>query len=216
MKSLLLILFGLSNLEFLTSAFASPLGGRRVLSSCLPEEEEEERVILYTSGDDLEKIVWFNKNKNWLMERSGGKQPKICQHEKRKGLVLRTPGRRLENEEVTNYLTKGRELDISHIKKIPKNLILVVYPPNHGDDLIPFTAPEGWEVRTAHHEDPLARGFLRQIGHLHGGLGVPTIVSYYLIQQQQKPSSSSFSGHKLQRAASVEDMLRLLIETPLE
>jgi hypothetical protein len=122
------------------------------------------------------------------MERSGGRAPRLCQSQGDRGLHLVLGGRRLRDKEVLTELKGRRGLDITNLQKPPKErFLLVVYPPKYTGDLPQL--PELWQgdVFTAHHEDPDARGFLKHLGHLHGGLGVPLPgqLSFYLCDGQR-------------------------------
>jgi hypothetical protein len=158
----------------------------------------EGRVILHTTRggeDNLQQLVWFNKNKKWLMERSGGLMPQICPVKEGGGNLkgglsyMHKNGRRLQSHEIIPYLKEKEDTSLVNMgRDIPKNIILIVYPVDHAEDHpIPTgDIPIGWRIKTAHHEEELAHGFLKQIGHLHGGLGVPQRVTYYLIQTRKQ------------------------------
>ena len=114
------------------------------------------------------------------MERSG-KEPVICDSPINK-LTYTDGRRRLEGDHLIRVLrAKAPEHHLLHTTKLPERIFLAVYPPTwSAEGFFNLEVPEGWVAKYMHYGRE-GMDFLKQLGQLHGGLGVPRVPVYYLV-----------------------------------
>lgn len=122
------------------------------------------------------------------MERTRGKLPVLCPSSKNLLTYTHPSGRRLENQEVLDFL---RSQEVTHylpgVRKLPSRLFLVVYPPRRREieDFFQMQAPLGWTLQYVFH-DREGMEFLKQLGVMHPGMGVPRVETFFLILPNRK------------------------------